>query len=240
MTKEKLLLLLRHPLAPHSIYMWVDEVGIRERGCDSGKAFTGDAVWQFLELIKSVKPFCQNQLSPTQHCRAIILQLKKKFFFKNWKESAFCGDRAWLLWFFIKMCNTPWQPPDPNWISCSRTLEVEMGGQVLGSLNIQPGGSHPNCGFWLPVWLYSLKKKKKILFSFFKNIYLLLAVLGLCSCVWASSSGLLVVTAPLAMEGSLQVNGLRTVAHRLSCSEACGIFLDQGSNPFPLHQQADS
>ena len=161
MTKEKLLLLLRHPLAPHSIYMWVDEVGIRERGCDSGKAFTGDAVWQFLELIKSVKPFCQNQLSPTQHCRAIILQLKKKFFFKNWKESAFCGDRAWLLWFFIKMCNTPWQPPDPNWISCSRTLEVEMGGQVLGSLNIQPGGSHPNCGFWLPVWLYSLKKKKK-------------------------------------------------------------------------------
>ena len=26
----------------------------------------------------------------------------------------------------------------------------------------------------------------------------------------------------------------------LSCSEACGIFLDQGSNPCPLHWQADS
>ena len=29
-------------------------------------------------------------------------------------------------------------------------------------------------------------------------------------------------------------------AHRLSCSSACGIFPDQGSNPCPLHQQADS
>ena len=30
------------------------------------------------------------------------------------------------------------------------------------------------------------------------------------------------------------------VAQGLSCSEACGIFLDQGSNPCPLHWQADS
>ena len=30
------------------------------------------------------------------------------------------------------------------------------------------------------------------------------------------------------------------VAHRLSYSEACGIFLDQGSNLCPLHWQADS
>ena len=26
----------------------------------------------------------------------------------------------------------------------------------------------------------------------------------------------------------------------LSCSTACGIFPDQGSNPYPLHWQADS
>ena len=31
-----------------------------------------------------------------------------------------------------------------------------------------------------------------------------------------------------------------TVAHRPSCSVACGIFPDQGSNPCPLHWQADS
>ena len=30
------------------------------------------------------------------------------------------------------------------------------------------------------------------------------------------------------------------VARGLSCSAACGIFPDQGSNPCPLHWQADS
>ena len=30
------------------------------------------------------------------------------------------------------------------------------------------------------------------------------------------------------------------MAHGLSCSAACGIFLDQGSNPCPLHWQVDS
>ena len=30
------------------------------------------------------------------------------------------------------------------------------------------------------------------------------------------------------------------VAHGPSCSAACGIFPDQGSNPFPLHWQGDS
>ena len=30
------------------------------------------------------------------------------------------------------------------------------------------------------------------------------------------------------------------MAHGPSCSAACGIFPDQGSNPCPLHWQADS
>ena len=34
--------------------------------------------------------------------------------------------------------------------------------------------------------------------------------------------------------------GSVVVAHGPSCSAACGIFPDQGSNPCPLHQQADS
>ena len=34
--------------------------------------------------------------------------------------------------------------------------------------------------------------------------------------------------------------GPAVVAHGLSCSEACGILPDQGSNPCPLHRQADS
>ena len=35
----------------------------------------------------------------------------------------------------------------------------------------------------------------------------------------------------------LQSTGSIVVAHRLSCSKACGIFPDQGSNPCLLHWQ---
>ena len=38
----------------------------------------------------------------------------------------------------------------------------------------------------------------------------------------------------------LKSAGSVVVAHGLSCSTACGIFPDQGSNPCPLHWQADS
>ena len=34
--------------------------------------------------------------------------------------------------------------------------------------------------------------------------------------------------------------GSVVTAHTLSCSQAGGIFLDQGSNPCPLHWQVDS
>ena len=34
--------------------------------------------------------------------------------------------------------------------------------------------------------------------------------------------------------------GSVVVAHGPSCSAACGIFPEQGSNPCPLHRQADS
>jgi len=38
----------------------------------------------------------------------------------------------------------------------------------------------------------------------------------------------------------LQSTGLIVVAHGVSSSAACGIFLDPGSNPCLLHWQADS
>ena len=44
---------------------------------------------------------------------------------------------------------------------------------------------------------------------------------------------------PLQSTGSRHA-GSAVVAHGPSCSAACGIFPDQGSNPCPLHQQADS
>ena len=83
---------------------------------------------------------------------------------------------------------------------------------------------------------------------FFKYlfIYLFLAALGLHCCAWAFSSCgerglLLAVMASLVMEhGLLGVRASVVVAYGLSCSMACGIFLDQDLNPCPLRWQADS
>ena len=79
-----------------------------------------------------------------------------------------------------------------------------------------------------------------------------MAVLGLRFCARAFSScgkrGPLFITVrgPLTIAASLvgstgsRCAGSVVVAHGLSCSAACGIFPDQGSNPCPLHWQADS
>ena len=56
-----------------------------------------------------------------------------------------------------------------------------------------------------------------------------------CCGAQALGSSASVVAAP-----RLWRTGLIAVAHGCSCSAACGFFLDQGSNPCPLHWQADS
>ena len=46
---------------------------------------------------------------------------------------------------------------------------------------------------------------------------------------------------PLLLQSTgSRCTGSVTVAHGPSCSAACGIFPDQGSNPYPLHWQEDS
>ena len=87
-----------------------------------------------------------------------------------------------------------------------------------------------------------------------------MAALGLHCCAQAFSNcgewGLLfivvhrlfIAVASLVAEHGLQVCGLQqlwytgsvVVAHGPSCSAPCGIFLDKGSNPCPLHWQVDS
>ena len=80
-----------------------------------------------------------------------------------------------------------------------------------------------------------------------------MAVLGLRFCARAFSScgkwgplfiavrGPLTIAASLVAEHRLQTRRLAAiVAHRPSCSAACGIFPEQGSNPCSLHWQADS
>ena len=75
-----------------------------------------------------------------------------------------------------------------------------------------------------------------------------MAVLGLRFCARAFSSCskrgplFIVVRGPLTIAASLVARstgsrraGSVIVAHRPSCSVACGILPDQGSNPCPLH-----
>ena len=58
---------------------------------------------------------------------------------------------------------------------------------------------------------------------------------GFCGCRAQTR----VVGSVVAAQG-LQSTGLIVVAYRLSCSEICGIFPDQGSNQCPLHCKVDS
>ena len=91
-------------------------------------------------------------------------------------------------------------------------------------------------------------------FPFFLKLilYLFLAALGLRFCVRAFSScgkrgplfitvrGPLTIAASLVRSTGSRCAGSVVVAHGPSCSAACGILPDQGSNPCPLHWQADS
>ena len=91
----------------------------------------------------------------------------------------------------------------------------------------------------------------KVCIFFFKFIYLWLcwvfvSVLGL-SLVVASGghspsrcAGLSLAWLLLLRSTGSRRAGSVVVAHGPSCSAACGIFPDQGSNPCPLHRQAGS
>ena len=95
-----------------------------------------------------------------------------------------------------------------------------------------------------------------VAFFFFLKFHFYLLYLWLCW-VFVSVRGLSLVVAsggrsssrcaglslsrPLPLRGTgSRRSGSVIVAHGPSCSAACGIFPDQGSNPCPLHWQADS
>ena len=102
----------------------------------------------------------------------------------------------------------------------------------------------------------NLQRVMKIFFFFFKKFTFLFIYFWLCW-VFVSVRGLSLVAAsgdhsssqcaglslsrPLLLRstGSRRA-GSAIVAHGPSRSAACGIFPDQGSNPCPLHWQADS
>ena len=107
--------------------------------------------------------------------------------------------------------------------------------------------------------MLSLKcwKEFPLLFSFFKNKFIYLFIYFWLCWVFVSVRGLSLVAvsgghsssrcAGLSLSWPLLLRstgsrhaGSVVVAHGPSCSTACGIFPNQGSNPCPLHWQADS
>ena len=83
------------------------------------------------------------------------------------------------------------------------------------------------------------------LFVYFWPFWVFDAVHRLSSCgrrglLFFAAHGLLVAVASLVAEHGLWSTGSVAVAHGLSCSAAWRIFLDQGSNPWPLHWQVGS
>ena len=95
-----------------------------------------------------------------------------------------------------------------------------------------------------------LQKKGRCFLNFI--YFLFLAALGLCCCAWAFCNcgewglllvvvrGLLTVVASRCGARALGVRVSVIMAHGLSCSATCGIFLYQGSNSCSLHWQVDS
>ena len=124
-------------------------------------------------------------------------------------------------------------------------------GLVVGEGIVGVGGQ----SWSQPPWIQRGTVFNCFLFFFF-NFYLFIYYFWLCW-VFVSVRGLSLVAAsgghssswcaglslswPLLLRstGSRRAGSV-VVAHGSSCSVACGIFPDQGSNPCPLHSQADS
>ena len=148
-----------------------------------------------------------------------------------------------------------------NWDSC--VWETGINVFQIGVIQGTRGETNENqdvgeASLWKPAWS---PPHPFLSLSLLKTFYLFLAALGLCCCVWAFSTcgewgPLCRVNALASHCGGFsccraQAWGLASFS---SCSTwaqylwhtglvapvACGIFLDQGSNPCPLHWQADS
>ena len=96
------------------------------------------------------------------------------------------------------------------------------------------------------LFFFFLSRGKNFLFFFFWLCWVFVSVRGL-SLVAASGGHSssrcagLSLSRPLLLWGTgSRRAGSVVVTHGPNCSTACGIFPDQGSNPCPLHWQADS
>ena len=127
---------------------------------------------------------------------------------------------SWLFWVLRVSLANYW-----NWGCFGRTLELHP---------------HRNLFRWILFFF------KNYLFIYFWLCWVFVSVRGLSlvaasGCHSSSRRVGLSLSRPLLLRstGSRHAGSV-VVAHGPSCSTACGIFPDQGSNPCPLHWQADS
>ena len=98
---------------------------------------------------------------------------------------------------------------------------------------------------------FKKKKKKTVIYFWLHRVFTALRGLSLVAASGGYSSSwcmgfslrwrLLCSTSSIHLGfRSCSAHGLRSVVHRLSCSKACGVVPDLGSNLCSLHWQADS
>ena len=89
-------------------------------------------------------------------------------------------------------------------------------------------------------WAFSSCGERRLLFVAVHRLLIAVASLTVEHGLQARGLQQLRHSGSVVVAHGLQSTGSVVVAHGLSCSAACGIFPDQGSNPCPLHWQADS
>ena len=116
--------------------------------------------------------------------------------------------------------------------------------ELLSHCNIKKGFASSSVDFALLIFFFNYLRI--YLFIYFWLCWVFISVRGL-SLVAASGghssswcAGLSLSRPLLLRSTGSRCAGSVVVAHGPSCSVACGIFPDQGSNPCPLHWQADS
>ena len=96
--------------------------------------------------------------------------------------------------------------------------------------------------FWLR-WIFLAVQgscgERGLLFVAVRRLLIAMASLVAEHGLWVRGLQQLWHVGSVVVAHGLQSAGSVVVAHGLSCSAACGIFPDQGSNPCPLHRQAD-
>ena len=132
----------------------------------------------------------------------------------------------------------PYQPQRPPLLNTSGPSPFSLSPLILFSYILFHYGLSQYIEFFLILFIY--------LFIYLWLCWVFVSVRGLSLVVAngghsSSRCAGLLLSRPLLLQstGSRRAGSV-VVAHGPSCSAACGIFPDQGSNPCPLHWQEDS